>query len=110
MPEELDLDETVALSAEELDAMDVVLEEEDETGAPEKVAWPHVNEDERLVVSSGCRARGDGTSISRRCRWRTSRSRGRDHSLTRAVPATCRPRCFEAVVAGSRGSPYREEL
>src|SRR5688500_3703579 len=108
MPEELDLDETVALSAEELDAMDVVLEEEDETGAPEKVAWPHVNEDERLVVSSGCRARGDGTSISRRCRWRTSRSRGRQPDPGRAgyLP----PRCFEAVVAGSGGLPNREEL
>ena len=35
MPDEFeDLDETVALSAEELDAMGVVIEEEDETGAP----------------------------------------------------------------------------
>jgi hypothetical protein len=41
-----DLDETVALTAEELDAMGVT-EEEDETGAPEKVAWPLVGDEER---------------------------------------------------------------
>ena len=48
MPDEPNLDETVALSAEELDAMGVV-EEEDESGAPEKVAWPLVEDEGRLA-------------------------------------------------------------
>lgn len=43
-----DPDETVALTAEELDAMGVT-EEEDETGAPEKVAWPLVGDEEQFA-------------------------------------------------------------
>ena len=50
MADELEhLDETVASIAEELDAMGVVTEEEDETGAPERVAWPLVDDEERLA-------------------------------------------------------------
>ncbi|HYH61242.1 MAG TPA: hypothetical protein VD766_05200 [Solirubrobacterales bacterium] len=45
-----ELDQTVAFSAEELDAMGVVTEEEgDESGAPEKVAWPFVDDEARLA-------------------------------------------------------------
>jgi len=49
MEEFRNLDETVALSTEEPDARGVVIEEEDETGAPKKVAWPLVDDEERLA-------------------------------------------------------------
>jgi hypothetical protein len=44
-----EVEDTVAPSAAELEAMGCVIEEEDETGAPEKVAWPIVVDEDRLV-------------------------------------------------------------